>query len=456
MPEYFAPYIFTDQGWQSSVKLSVSADGFIDSLAPGVATDCEHAFSGALIPGMVNLHSHAFQRSLIGETGLRSQGSDSFWSWREAMYQRVSELSPDRIEAITAYCYMELLQGGYTSVAEFHYLHKQLNGAAYQNPAETSERIFSAAASSGIGLTLLPVLYSWAGFGEQVLSERQLPFQHNLDSYLELLDKVNKLALTSSKFNWGVAPHSLRAVSKDQLTDLINYLQQQQLNVPIHIHIAEQLREVEECLSHYGAEPVRWLLDNFAVDQNWCLVHATHVDADELKQMRKHAVVAGLCPTTEADLGDGVFPAADWQQLGGAWGIGSDSNICVSQAEELRFLEYTQRLQYKQRNVLAASGDQVGSRLYQQALKGGLQASSRPVSTGIAVGQRADFLLLDLEHPLLLGKQQQQWLDCWVFAGTPQMLAQVWVAGKCLVSNGFHINQDEITKAWQQTWQEIG
>ncbi len=207
MTDYFAPHIFTDRGWLSSIKVSVTTEGIISSLEPGLAADCEHIFAGALIPGMVNLHSHAFQRSLLGETGLRASGSDSFWSWREAMYQRVAQLDPDKIEALTAYCYMELLQGGYTSVAEFHYLHHQSNGGRYQNPAETSERIFSAANSSGIDLTLLPVLYAWAGFGEQQLSKRQLAFQHNLDSYLELLTRVEALASTSRLFNWGVAPH---------------------------------------------------------------------------------------------------------------------------------------------------------------------------------------------------------------------------------------------------------
>ena len=455
MPKYFAPDVFTEDGWRNSIIISVTADGVIDSLQAGNVSDCDHSFSGAVIPGMVNLHSHAFQRSLIGETGLRNHADDSFWSWREAMYKRVGELTPEHIEAITAYCYMELLQGGYTAVAEFHYLHRQNNGAAYQNPAETSERIFSAAQNTGIGLTLLPVLYAWAGFGEQSLTERQLPFQHDLDSYIDLLDRVDALSSLSKLFNWGVAPHSLRAVSQTQLNDLLKYLCQQNFTGPVHIHIAEQVREIEECRSYYGVEPVRWLLDNFAVDKSWCLVHATHVDSAELKLMRQRELVVGLCPTTEADLGDGIFPAAAWQELGGSWGIGSDSNICVTQSEELRWLEYTQRLQTKQRNVLAASGNQVGGSLYQQALRGGLQATSRPAATAVAVGQRADFLVLDLEHPLLLGKQQQQWLDCWVFAGRPQMLLQVWVAGKCLVSNGQHINRDEITNAWQKAWQDM-
>ncbi len=453
MPDYFAPHIFTDQGWRSSIKVSVTDAGIVNALEPSVAAECEHAFAGALVPGMVNLHSHAFQRSLVGETGFKASGSDSFWSWREAMYRRVAELNPDKIEALTAYCYMELLQGGYTSVAEFHYLHHQLNGANYQNRAETSERIFSAANSSGINLTLLPVLYTWAGFGEQQLSERQLPFQHNLDSYLELLSAVESLAATSNQYSWGVAPHSLRAVSEAQLRALLECLQQQGFSGPVHLHIAEQIREVEECREFYGAEPVAWLLDNFPVDNNWCLVHATHVNTNELKQMRKHAVVAGLCPTTEADLGDGVFPTAAWQQLGGAWGVGSDSNICVTQAEELRWLEYTQRLQNQQRNVLANSGEQLGASLYQQALKGGLQALARTPVGGIAVGQSADFLLLDLHHPLLLGKPQQQWLDCWVFAGSTQMLSQVWVAGKCVVNGGRHINLTAITAAWRKIWQ---
>ncbi len=232
-------------------------------------------------------------------------------------------------------------------------------------------------------------------------------------------------------------------------------MQQQGFNGPIHLHIAEQLREVEECRDFYGLEPVAWLLDNFPVDSNWCLVHATHVNNNELELMHRYAVVTGLCPTTEADLGDGIFPAAAWQQLGGAWGIGSDSNLCISQNEELRWLEYTQRLQSRQRNVLAKSGEQLGISLYRQALKGGLQALARTAVSGLAVGQSADFLLLDLQHPLFLGKSQQQWLDCWVFAGNTKMLSQVWVAGECRVNNGEHINQTEITAAWRKVWQQL-
>ncbi|MCF6225164.1 MAG: formimidoylglutamate deiminase [Xanthomonadales bacterium] len=450
MKTFFAPSLLTDQGWRSASVISVDADGIIISISQGTAEDCDVGLQGVVIPGMVNLHSHAFQRSLVGKTGLRGKGDDSFWSWRQAMYQQVAQLSPEAIEAVSAYCYMELLKGGYTTVAEFHYLHHQKGGVHYANPAETSMRILAAAETAGISMTLLPVLYSWAGFGQEPLTEKQLPFRHDLNSYMQLLSQLDQYSKHSKLFDWGVAPHSLRAVSESQLLELMEGLAQLDFNGPIHIHIAEQQQEVKDCVDYYGTSPVRWLLDNLPVNERWCLIHATHVDTQELKMMRAANVVAGLCPTTEADLGDGIFPASQWQQLGGAWGIGSDSNLCVNATEELRWLEYGQRLRDQQRNLLATPGQIVGAELYKNALSGGVQALAKPPARGFAIGQRADMLVLNQQHTLLLDKENDQILDAWVFAGVQEMLSQVWVGGRCVVEAGEHINADRIEADWRQ------
>lgn len=450
MKTFFAPSLLTDKGWCSEHVISVDADGMITNIAKGGSDDCDINLKGSVIPGMINLHSHAFQRSLVGKTGLRGDNDDSFWSWRTAMYQQVSQLSPEAIEAVSSYCYMELLKGGYTTVAEFHYLHHQQGGVHYANPAETSLRILAAADTAGIGLTLLPVLYSWSGFGQQALTKRQQAFRHDVSSYMQLLSQLDQYCVDSVLCDWGVAPHSLRAVSEPQLLELTETLRQQNFEGPLHIHIAEQQQEVKDCMDYYGTSPVRWLLDNLPVNDRWCLIHATHVDAAELKMMRAASVVAGLCPTTEADLGDGVFPARDWQELGGAWGIGSDSNICVSVTEELRWLEYGQRLRDQQRNLLAAPGQVVGAELYKNALSGGLQALAKSPARGFAVGQRADMLILNHEHTLLMDKRNDQILDAWVFAGVQEMLSQVWVGGRCVVEGGEHINNTQIEKNWRQ------
>lgn len=447
---FFAEQLLSGEGWQSSKFINVDDQGIIVSITDVAETQCEASFKGAVIPGMINLHSHAFQRNLVGRTGLKGAADDSFWSWREAMYQQLGQMDPGIIEAITAYCYMELLQGGYTSVAEFHYLHHQAGGAPYADPAETSRRILAAAETAGIGLTILPVLYSWAGFGQQPLAQRQTPFGHGIDSYLDLLDSLDKHCKEAALSDWGVAPHSLRAVDQVQLHELLDTLARKKFSGPLHIHIAEQQQEVADCINFYGARPVQWLLDNLPVNENWCLVHATHVNEEELEMMQRAGVVAGLCPTTEADLGDGIFPASRWQELGGAWGIGSDSNLCVNAPEELRLLEFGQRLRDQQRNLMAEPGETVGAELYASALSGGLQALAKPPARGFTPGQRADFLVLNQNHPLLMGKEKDQLLDTWVFAGSAEMLSQVWVAGQCRVKNGRHIEKDKIESEWRR------
>jgi len=447
---FFADQLLCEEGWQSSKCIFVDDHGMIVNIIDAVQVDCDINLKGPVIPGMVNLHSHAFQRSLVGRTGLKGATDDSFWSWREAMYQQLGQMDPGIIEAITAYCYMELLQGGYTSVAEFHYLHHQAGGVPYADPAETSRRILAAAETAGIGLTLLPVLYSWAGFGQQPLAQRQTPFGHDIDSYMDLLDNLGKYCKNSALSDWGVAPHSLRAVSQAQLYELFDALSRQNFSGPLHIHIAEQQQEVVDCINFYGARPVQWLLDNLPVNENWCLVHATHVNEEELEMMRRAGVVAGLCPTTEADLGDGIFPASRWHELGGAWGIGSDSNLCVNAPEELRLLEFGQRLRDQQRNLMAEPGETVGAELYANALSGGLQALAKPQARGFAPGQRADFLVLNQNHPLLMGKEKDQLLDAWVFAGGAELLSQVWVAGQCRVEKGRHIHKEKIESEWRR------
>jgi formimidoylglutamate deiminase len=393
---------------------------------------------------MPNLHSHAFQYLLAGRTGHRGTNEDSFWTWRNLMYRLVEQMQPGQFEAVTAWCYLQLLKGGYTSVAEFHYVHNSKNGTPYADRAEMAKRVVSAAAQSGIGLTLLPVLYCYSDFGEQPLQPKQKVFANNLDTYLEILEQVRKNAEPGNPLYCGVAPHSLRAVSEPLLQELLTALPAGQ---PWHIHIAEQRDEVEACMRFYGKRPVDWLLEHFPVDKHWCLVHATHMTDTELQRAAASGAVAGLCPTTESDLGDGIFAAVDWQGAGGAWGIGSDSNLRTTVAEELRLLEFTQRLRDQQRNLMAGIDASVGDSLFDAALSGGARVVGQPVGR-LEPGYRADLVQLDNNHPLLSGGGFDGILDRYIFANSEQMIRRVLVAGEIVIDDGRHRHEDTIRKAF--------
>lgn len=453
----FADRALLAQGWRDHVLLRWTAEGRLSSVesnasAPPVVTRAR----GAVIPGMPNLHCHAFQRAMAGLAEHRSDSNDNFWSWRELMYRFAAKITPELMYAIARQLYIEMLKAAYTSVCEFHYVHHDPYGAPYANPGEMSESLIRAAQDVGIGLTLLPVLYQFSGFGERPPRPEQKRFGATPAWILDLIARLSSAHAPHAGLRYGIAPHSLRAVSPDSLRELVDGARSIDRTIPVHMHIAEQVAEVEECVAHTGARPVEWLLDHFEVDQHWCLVHATHMTAVESARMAESTAAAGLCPTTEANLGDGVFEAARYFESGGRWGIGSDSNVSVSVAEELRLLEYGQRLRHQRRNVLADPNQpEVGEALYTTAAAGGASASGRPIA-GLAAGQRADFAVLDETHPSLVARPSGQWLGGFVFCNHPGApLRDVFVAGQRVIGDGRHRNQQAAAEAYQKALETL-
>ncbi len=432
-------------GWHDDVLVSVDAAGLIAKVAPGTPDTAAILLDGPVLPGMPNLHSHAFQRAMAGLAERSGPGNDSFWTWRETMYRFAAKLTPEDVEAIAGQLYAEMLEAGFTAVAEFHYLHHQPGGVPYADPAELSRRILAAADTAGIGLTHLPVLYRYGGFGGKAPQDRQRRFLHDADAYARLLQALVPQLQNRSDRRLGIAPHSLRAVTPELLRDGIAALDAIDSAAPIHIHIAEQTAEVEYCLAWSGQRPVQWLIDQGIVNKRWCLVHATHLDARETQRLAGSQAVAGLCPTTEANLGDGIFPAVDYMAGGGRIGIGSDSHISVSVAEDLRLLEYGQRLIHRSRTLLAGGPERsTGRRLYEAALQGGAQALGQPMGA-IAPGHRADFVLLDADAPALAGRSGDMALDAWIFSNqTRSAIRDVYVAGNRVVENGRHIRSEDL------------
>lgn len=448
--ELFFDAALLPDGWTRDVEVVV-VDGMIRSVAPGAAAAGRACIAGAALPGLPNLHSHAFQRAIAGATETRGPANDSFWTWREAMYGFVERLGPDDVEAISAMAMMEMLEGGFTSLAEFHYLHHDQNGQPYADRAELSTRIVAAAAETGIGLTLLPVLYAQGGFGGRPADARQRRFLNRIDDYLVLHEQARKAVARLPHGAIGVAPHSLRAVTPESLRALIDT----KLGGPIHIHVAEQIKEVEDCVAWSGRRPVEWLLSQAPVDANWCLVHATHLTPAETAALANSGAVAGLCPTTEANLGDGLFAASAFLAGGGRYGVGSDSNVEVSAAHELRWLEYGQRLKDRSRNVMQPrEGGSTGAALYAAAAAGGAQALGQPVGE-LAPGMRADFVVLDTSHPSLAAMKPEQWIDGYVFVAGQTAINQVYVAGTRVVDGGRHVRRDFIARRFVQTMKRL-
>jgi formimidoylglutamate deiminase len=441
--ELFAEHALLPDGWARDVLLKVNAQGQWHSILRNQepAKEVLRA-SGPVLPGMPNLHSHAFQRALAGLTEYRSDTDDSFWSWRTLMYKFAAHLSPEQLEAIAIGLYVEMLEAGFTSVCEFHYLHHHTDGKAFADPAEMSLSLLRAARHTGIGLTLLPVLYQTSGFGGAAPTAAQRRFIHSTEAMLRLLDRLLPVCQAQSA-RLGLAPHSLRAVPPDSLREVLAGLDAMDVTAPIHIHIAEQRAEVTDCLAWSGQRPVAWLLDHAPVDKRWCLVHATHMDAQEYQRAAQSGAVTGLCPTTEANLGDGIFEFNTWQSYQGAWGVGSDSHIAVHPAEDLMLLEYGQRLALGRRNVVAHNAQpDVAQCLWQGALAGGAQAAGRAVA-GLAVGQQADLIVLDAAHPTLAGLSPEMMLASHVFASSrSSAIAQVWSSGRPLVQHGRHALHD--------------
>lgn len=449
--QLYAPSALLSDGWKTGVLIDTDEHGLISRIEPALnAPDNAHRLPGPLLPGMFNLHSHAFQRAMAGLSERRGPAEDSFWTWRETMYEFVSRLTPDAIEAVAGQLYVEMLEAGYTGVAEFHYLHHDRDGKTYADIAETSNRIIAAARTAGIFLTHLPVLYMQGGFDGSELTPHQRRFANGREQFCELLHTLWQTHGATNQIRLGIALHSLRAIDPAAMLDVLAFLDTKDGAAPVHIHIAEQTREVEECIAWSGARPVQWLYDHAPVDTRWCLVHATHTDNKELGAMASSGAVAGLCPTTEANLGDGVFAAEKFLVLNGRLGIGSDSHVSVSPVEELRLLEYGQRLTTKRRAVLAAkSGDSVGRTLYEAAARGGGQASGVPAGV-LSVGARADFIVLDTDTPALYGHEEDALLDALIFSGNRPAVGEVWVGGRAVVFEGKHPRRDEIFERYKR------
>lgn len=428
-------------GWTNDVTLTLK-DGRIAAIGEGPAdTQVD-----ILLPAPTNLHSHAFQRAMGGLTERRgAEPTDSFWTWRQLMFRFLDQLTPEDIQAITAQVQMEMLEAGYAASVEFHYLHHQPGGHAYDNRAELATRIAAAAEQTGVGLTLLPVLYAQGGVDGRALGPGQIRFGNDLDGYQTLWDgaQVAVKGLPADA-NIGVAPHSLRAVTPDQIRAL------QSFGGPIHMHLAEQVAEVEEIEAAYGARPVEWALANVEVDPRWCMIHCTQMTEAETRGLAATGAVAGLCPLTESSLGDGIFNGVTWSDAKGVWGIGSDSNILISLAQELRTLEYSQRLSTLNRAVMATEDRSTGRALFDGACRGGAQAAGRK-SGAIEVGAWVDLMALDGNATDLIGREGDNVLDTWIFAGTDTRVTDVWAAGRHMVQDGMHIARTEITNAYRET-----
>ncbi|SNB75440.1 formimidoylglutamate deiminase [Arboricoccus pini] len=436
-------------GWAKDVRLTID-EGRILEVVPNVPAGQASRAAGPVLPAMGNLHSHAFQRAMAGLAERAADGSDSFWTWREAMYRLVGLLQPDEIEAVSAKLYLELLKGGFSAVAEFHYLHHQPDGRPYADPAELSRRVMAAAGQTGIGLTLLPVFYAHGDFGGQPAAPGQARFVHDVEAYLRLLDTLED-DLRAMKAGLGMAFHSLRAATPEEIGAI---LAARPGPTPTHIHVAEQPREVEACLAWSGRRPVRFLMDVAPVDANWCLVHATHMDEAEMKALAASGAVVGLCPMTEANLGDGLFPATAYRQLQGAFGIGTDSHVATDVASELQLLELGQRLRELKRNRLAdGPGHSVGRSLYEAAGVGAGQALAR--GFGLAPGMPADFLVLDGDDPFIQAASGDQILDRWIFALGQRVVRDVMVAGRWRIRDRHHAEEEVIDRAFARVLRRL-
>jgi formiminoglutamate deiminase len=431
--ELFFDHALLPSGWRRAARIAV-ADGTIAGVAHDASRVGAEHIPGIAVPGLPNLHSHAFQRGMAGLAERRGPAADSFWTWREVMYRFLERLSPDDVEAIAAFAYMEMLEAGFTAVGEFHYLHHDIDGSPYADLGEMAARIAAAGAATGIGLTLLPSFYAYGGFGGLAPAAGQRRFINDPDRFLRLVERARAVIVDLPAARVGIAPHSLRAVTPETLRLVCGAVR----DGPIHIHAAEQTNEVEASLAGFGERPVQWLLDNIGLDDRWCIVHATHTTEDELEELAASKAVAGLCPVTEASLGDGIFDGASFLAAQGRFGVGTDSNIQIDAAAELRQLEYGQRLMRRARNVLALhESESTGRRLFDGALAGGAQALQRPVGA-LAAGLRADIVVFDGDHPDLAARSGDQWLDAWIFVAGRAAVRAVLTSGEVVAEAGRH------------------
>ena len=451
MPVLWAEAALLPDGFADAVRLEIDERGDLTDVRVGADPAGAERVPGVVLPGMPNLHSHAFQRAMAGLAERLEPGEASFWTWREVMYRFLERIGPDELRAIASQLYVEMLEAGYTAVGEFHYLHHQRDGRAYADPAELSWAILEAQRASGIGLTHLPVLYMAGGFGGRAPEAGQRRFVHDLDRFAHLIDRLKPRFSEDPNLRLGIAPHSLRAVPDEALREVVALADAIDPEAPIHIHVAEQVKEVRDCLEWCGARPVRHLFDAAPVGPRWCLIHATHMDDAETAMLARSGAVAGLCPTTEANLGDGLFDLGGYLTAGGRFGIGSDSHVSISPIEELRWLEYGQRLGTLRR-LIGASAEQphCGARLWRDALAGGAQALGRRIGR-LAPGHRADLIRIDDRHPILAGRRGEGLLDALVFSGNVNLVRDVMVGGSWVVRDGRHLRRDEIAEAYRAT-----
>jgi formimidoylglutamate deiminase len=450
---YEVEHLHQPGGWLSPGYLTVGADGRISAVSATRPEGAITRLKGFGVPGLANLHSHAFQRALAGRTEFVTarRAEDNLWTWRKEMYQLVDRLTPETYEAIAALVYLEMLQFGMTSVCEFHYVHHQPGGAPHSNPAEMAERLIAAAGRAGLGMTMLPVLYAHGGIGKPV-EETQKRFVHTPDAFLKLIDTLRARRAGHQNLNVGLALHSLRAVTPDEARAVLAGMAAMDPAARLHIHVSETTQEVAEVSAGLGARPVEWLLGNVEMNAQWCLVHATHLDAGEVAGAAASGAVVGLCPLTEATMGDGLFPLVEYHGAGGAWGIGTDSHYSTSTAEELRILECGKRLELNRRNVIArpTGGQPVhsGRVLFDTALAGGEQASAQGGGALVA-GRRADLVMLDADSNVLLGHGPDTVLDAWVLGGTQNPVRDVMVAGAWVIKDGTHPQEGAIKAAYR-------
>lgn len=452
MKTVWAKEALLPHGWARNVLIEIDDDGRIGDVTPDTPKashdDGQGAEVGMIIPAPVNVHSHGFQRAMAGLTEARGPNpNDTFWTWRQLMFRFLDRLTPDHIEAITALVQMEMLEAGYATNAEFHYLHHQPGGAPYDDLAETSGRVAAAASQTGIGLCLLPVHYQFGGCDGRGLGDGQIRFGNDFARFQRLQSDVTNLLRDLPKdANFGVAPHSLRAVSRDDLRAYGTHFR----DGPIHMHLAEQIAEVDEVVHHWGARPVEWAIDNMGIDDRWCMIHCTQMSANETAMLAQTGAVAGLCPITESSLGDGIFDGMRWMENAGHIAIGSDSNIRISLAEELRTLDYSQRLRDHSRAAFATSRHSTGRRLFDVIVMGGARATQR--KTGVLErGYWADLMALDTHSIHMIGREGDTAIDSWVFAGDDRVVTNVWSAGRHMVQGGQHIHRASIIDAYRRT-----
>ncbi len=454
MNSYFAPEALLPEGWARDVRIDLDDAGNIATVAPGASPQGCRVLAGPALPGMANLHSHAFQRAMAGLTEVRGPGEDDFWTWRELMYRFVARLAPEQARAIATHLYVELLRHGYTAVAEFHYVHNAPGGEPYAEPATLALAHLEAAAGAGIAFTCLPSLYAHSNFGRQPLRPGQARFRSDPAMIVGIARSVQRAAAGNPDIAVGVAPHSLRAVDPAELSELVQASRTLGGNAPIHIHAAEQQREVEDCIAWSVKRPVEWLLESAEIDARWCVVHATHLTPDETAALARSGAVVALCPTTEANLGDGIFPLLPFRAAGGRYGIGGDSHVSRDPAEELRLLEYAQRLQHRRRNLAAGPrSSAVGTTLWLEAAAGG-RALGRAMGA-IAPGLRADLVVLEGAHPDLAGRSGDAIANALVFSGATGLVRDVMVGGKWAVREGHHAGEGAAAENFRRALREL-